>query len=252
MGLAEVDPDLGRLLLASQRACASQWVLVSAFPVPAGRWIPPVRDDSHYLGSLVIDGLIAHYEHLQDTVAQELLGPGGLIVPWSDQSDGRFLARSACWQVLDQTTLANVDRRLEQAAVRYPAIWPALLGRTSVQRARLSTHKAICQVTGVDAKPLALFWHLAEQLGKVISEGVLLPLRLPPPSTAPTDRDQTIDGDAGTEAADRFRSDRSGARWRLDPRPGTCGGQNGQASAVRLRQSARRGRSPLHAAAPAG
>ena len=176
--LLEADPDLARSLPASERARATRQIVVSAFPLPAGGWIPPARQDPHQLGFLVLNGLLARDEHLQGTTARELLGPGDVLTPWSEQADERLLARTVRWQVIEQATLANVDRRLEQAASRYPVLWLALFRRAAEERSRLSTHKAICQLPGVDAKLLALFWHLAERFGKVTAEGVLLPLRL--------------------------------------------------------------------------
>ena len=61
---------------------------------------------------------------------------------------------------------------------QYPEITAALFDRLSERSLRLATTQAISQLTRVDRRLKALFWHLAERWGRVGGEGVVIPLAL--------------------------------------------------------------------------
>jgi CRP-like cAMP-binding protein len=61
---------------------------------------------------------------------------------------------------------------------QYPEITATLLERLSERSLRLATTQAISQLTGVDRRLQALFWHLAERWGRVSPDGVIVPLAL--------------------------------------------------------------------------
>ena len=59
-----------------------------------------------------------------------------------------------------------------------PEITAALFDRLSERSLRLATTQAISQLTRVDRRLKALFWHLAERWGRVSGDGVVVPLAL--------------------------------------------------------------------------
>src|SRR5690349_24973129 len=59
---------------------------------------------------------------------------------------------------------------------RFPEITAALFDRLSERSLRLATTQAISQLTRVDRRLKALFWHLAERWGRVSGDGVIVPL----------------------------------------------------------------------------
>jgi hypothetical protein len=61
---------------------------------------------------------------------------------------------------------------------RYPEITATLFDRLSERSLRLATTQAISQLTRVDRRLKALFWHLAERWGRVSGDGVIVPLAL--------------------------------------------------------------------------
>src|SRR5690349_22548166 len=61
---------------------------------------------------------------------------------------------------------------------RFPEITAALFDRLSERSLRLATTQAISQLTRVDRRLKALFWHLAERWGRVSGDGVIVPLAL--------------------------------------------------------------------------
>ena len=89
-----------------------------------------------------------------------------------------LLPVQAVWSVLSSVTLAVLDRRFAAEAARYPEITAALFDRLGERSLRLATTQAISQLTRVDRRLKALFWHLAERWGRVSGDGVVVPLAL--------------------------------------------------------------------------
>jgi hypothetical protein len=113
-----------------------------------------------------------------DHVSAELLGPGDLVRPWQGSAGAGLLPVRAVWSVLSTVTLAVLDRRFAAEAARYPEITAALFDRLGERSLRLATTQAISQLTRVDRRLKALFWHLAERWGRVSGDGVVVPLAL--------------------------------------------------------------------------
>jgi CRP/FNR family transcriptional regulator, cyclic AMP receptor protein len=123
-------------------------------------------------------GAIVREVVLADSISTELLGPGDLIRPWSPARMVPLLEQRVRWQVLAETRLAVLNRAFGVALSRYPEVTAMLLDRLDGRAERLATTKAIAQLNSVDRRLLALFWHLAEDWGRMTSEGVVIPLTL--------------------------------------------------------------------------
>ena len=82
------------------------------------------------------------------------------------------------WSVLSPSTFAVLDRRFAAELARWPEVTAALFDRLSERSLRLATTQAISQLTRVDRRLKALFWHLAERWGRVSGDGVIVPLAL--------------------------------------------------------------------------
>jgi hypothetical protein len=74
--------------------------------------------------------------------------------------------------------LALLDRRTAALLGPYPEVGAVLVDRLSERATRLAVTQAISQLTRVDERLKALFWHLAERWGRVSREGVVVPLVL--------------------------------------------------------------------------
>ena len=131
-----------------------------------------------HVGLLVLDGVISRELVVADHVSAELLGPGDLVRPWQASTGAGLLPVQAVWSVLSTVTLAVLDRRFAAEAARYPEITAALFDRLGERSLRLATTQAISQLTRVDRRLKALFWHLAERWGRVSGDGVVVPLAL--------------------------------------------------------------------------
>ena len=178
--LLDVDPDLGGLLNDSRREHAERELVVRTHRLPVGPWDVSrlAGATADHIGLLVIDGILSRELVVADHVSAELLGPGDLVRPWQPTSRTGLLPVDAVWTVLSPVSVAVLDRRFAAEMTRYPEITAALFDRLSERSLRLATTQAISQLTRVDRRLKALFWHLAERWGRVSGDGVIVPLAL--------------------------------------------------------------------------
>jgi CRP/FNR family transcriptional regulator, cyclic AMP receptor protein len=178
--LLEADPELGALLAPARRAEAERDLIVRTHRLSVGPWdVTRLSSASaDHVGLLVLDGVIARELVVADHVSAELLGPGDLVRPWQGAGAAGLLPVQAVWSVLSTVTLAVLDRRFAAEAARYPEITAALFDRLGERSLRLATTQAISQLTRVDRRLKALFWHLAERWGRMSGDGVVVPLAL--------------------------------------------------------------------------
>jgi CRP/FNR family cyclic AMP-dependent transcriptional regulator len=178
--LLEADPELGALLTPGRRTEAERELLVRTHRLSVGPWDVSrlAGASADHVGLLVLDGVISRELVVADHVSAELLGPGDLVRPWQGASAAGLLPVQAIWSVLSTVTLAVLDRRFAAEAARYPEITAALFDRLGERSLRLATTQAISQLTRVDRRLKALFWHLAERWGRVSGDGVVVPLAL--------------------------------------------------------------------------
>jgi len=177
--LLDLDPELGALL-APKRLEAARELTVHVHTLPVGEW-PAARLASigpEHVGLLVVDGALCREVLIADTVSAELLGAGDVLRPWQMRPESGLVPMRVRFRALAVTRIAVLDRRIGALLGRYPEINAALLDRFSERAGRLATSQAISQLTRVDRRLLALFWHLAERWGKVHPGGVMLPMTL--------------------------------------------------------------------------
>ena len=178
--LLEADPELGALLNPNRRAEAERELVVRTHKLSIGPWdVTRLSSASaDHVGLLILDGVLSREVIVADHVSAELLGPGDLVRPWQGQSGTGLLPVEAVWSVLSTVSLAVLDRRFAAEVARYPEVTAALFDRLGERSLRLATTQAISQLTRVDRRLKALFWHLAERWGRVSGDGVVVPLAL--------------------------------------------------------------------------
>jgi hypothetical protein len=178
--LLDLDPDLGHLLPPDRRADAARGLVVSVLELSDGgpELAELTRSAPSHLGLLVLDGVVAREVVLGDTVSTELLGAGDVLRPWTMEEPAGLLETTVLWSALSDVRLAVLGRRVAVQLCAYPELYAALIDRMSQRSARLATTQAISQMTKVDRRLLALFWHLAERWGRITAAGVHVPLRI--------------------------------------------------------------------------
>ena len=178
--LLEEDPDLAGLMSGSRRAEAERELVVRVHRLGVGVWDVSRLEGAgaDHVGLLLLEGVVAREVIVADHVSAELLGPGDLLRPWQAPSNSSLLPVDVLWSVLSPSAFAVLDRRFAAELARWPEVTAALFDRLSERSLRLATTQAISQLTRVDRRLKALFWHLAERWGRVGGEGVVIPLAL--------------------------------------------------------------------------
>jgi CRP/FNR family transcriptional regulator, cyclic AMP receptor protein len=177
--LAE-DPGLGALLEGDRLGAAHAELAGASFAAEMGEWdVTPFRHAGPaQVGLLVTQGFLAREVVLQDQVSAELVGPGDVLRPWEDRDPSELPRLQVRWNVLSPCRVLLLDSRFASRLREYPEITAELLRRMHERATRLATTQAISQLTNVDRRLMALFWHVAERWGYVTGEGVVIPLTL--------------------------------------------------------------------------
>ena len=180
VSVLDADPELARWLTPGEMGAARRDTVVPVLVMNFGAWDPepPHACGWRHLGYLVLEGVLARDEELAGTRSTELVGPGELLQPWTEDAEDALVRHRVTWTVLEPARLGVLGPTFVASSARWPVVTAALLERAVRQRARAATLHAICQLSRVDLRLLALFWHLAERWGRVGADGVLLPLRL--------------------------------------------------------------------------
>jgi CRP/FNR family transcriptional regulator, cyclic AMP receptor protein len=179
VAILAADADLVADLEPAERERARRAVTAHTVRLDAGPW-DPERDMAAErrpgdLGLLVLDGIILRALDIHGAGCAELVGAGDLIRPWTTHPH-LTLSRSATWQVIGGAHLALLDRRTTALLGRWPEIVARLVERAIERTHSLAFHLAICGLTRVDMRLLAVLWNLADRWGRVTPAGVVLPL----------------------------------------------------------------------------
>jgi CRP/FNR family cyclic AMP-dependent transcriptional regulator len=178
VSLLDAEPDLALLLPDDQLDEARETLVARRQVIRSGPWDGDRlrRAPVDNVGLLILDGLLAREIAMADNVSSHLLGPGDLVRPWQRSDPGQLLRAESRWTVLVELHVAVLDRHVGTALARYPEVNAMLIDRLSEQMHRLAINQAVSQLNGVDRRLLALFWHLAERWGRVLPDGVLVPI----------------------------------------------------------------------------
>jgi hypothetical protein len=168
--LLDADPDLATGLPDAERAQGPA-VVVPGIRVARGPWAPPERLHTA-IGIVALEGLLVATGHTYGRDDVRLVGPG-------DTLDARLLADpNVAWRALAPAHLAVLDERFVFAARRWPALLTGLARRLLENQQEQHARAAICTMSRVEERILALLCHLALRWGHVTPDGVTLTLPL--------------------------------------------------------------------------
>ena len=174
VSLFEADPELERVAspaaLRELRGVAGHCVDFDEGPIEA---FPPAERAG--VGLLVVEGLLKRTVTVPHGSGVELIVPGDLIQPWSEEPPS--FAESE-WVALEPTRLALLGGPGTARLARYPELVSELARRGICRAQRQTVNAAIESVVGVDRRLLLALWHLAERVGTRSDGAVILPLPL--------------------------------------------------------------------------
>ena len=180
LSLLEADPELAGRLDPAERERAGRDALVRIRRLSVGEWdaAGSIESDTHHRGFMLVDGLLTREVDVMGRRCCELLGPGDVLRPWNWDEEGSHVQAEVGWAVLEPSRLAVLD----QDAIARIAPWPQLgveLFSRGIRRAHcLAVALAIVHHQRVDERLLLTLWHLAERWGRVVPEGIVVPLPL--------------------------------------------------------------------------
>jgi CRP/FNR family cyclic AMP-dependent transcriptional regulator len=179
--LLDADPDLGRLLQGQRLDDARREIVCRLHHIERGPWdAERLRTAGpEHVGLLLVEGVVAREIALEDNVSAELLGPGDVVRPWQAQATSQLMRAEVRWTVVEGARFAVLDRHFAVQLARYPEVNAMLIDRLTERAQRLAMTQAISQLNGVERRLLALFWHLSERWGRVLRDGISVPVPLP-------------------------------------------------------------------------
>jgi hypothetical protein len=180
ISIVDADPDLGELVPAGDRERARRETLTRVRRLSPGVWdvVAAEEPDAHHRGFLIVDGLISREVEVLGRRCVELLGAGDVIRPWSWDDEGSHVKAEVGWIVLEPTRLAMLDHRLVVRMTPWPQLGLELFNRGTRRAHALAVSLAIAHHQRVDDRLLLTLWHVAERWGRVLPDGIAVPLPL--------------------------------------------------------------------------
>ena len=182
ISIVDADPELGELLVESERERARREALTRERRLSIGEWeaASAIEPDVHHRGFLVIDGLLSREVDVLGRRCVELLSVGDVLRPWRWDADGSHVQAEVGWMVLEPTRLAVLDHGLVVRMTPWPQLGVELFARGTRRAHALAVALAIAHHPRVDDRLLLTLWHLAERWGRVGAEGISGSPALPP------------------------------------------------------------------------
>lgn len=177
-----------------------------------------IRGAAHPFALLIIDGIVFARTSMRDRRATEILTPGDMFDPWTEDEPS-FMAARTEYDVYRPVRLAVLDDRFRLAARRWPGLHDVIRAQMAHQARRASRSLAILQLPRVEDRILAFFLDLAERMGRVTSDGIAvdLPLTHALVGEAVGSRRPTVSLALTELAADGLITRHAGGVWMLAP-----------------------------------
>jgi CRP/FNR family cyclic AMP-dependent transcriptional regulator len=180
IAIIDADPELGELVPPDDRDRARRETRTRVRRLSTGEWDVAASEepDAHLRGFLIVDGLISREVEVIGRRCVELIGAGDVIRPWSWDESGSHVQAEVGWTVLEPARLAVVNHHLVVRMTPWPQLGLELFNRGTRRAHALAVALAIAHHQRVDDRLLLTLWHLAERWGRVLPDGIAVPLPL--------------------------------------------------------------------------
>jgi CRP/FNR family cyclic AMP-dependent transcriptional regulator len=181
ISIVDADDDLADLLDEGERERARREARTRLRRLSPGGWdaASALEPDVHHRGFLVVDGLLSRDVDVLGRRCVELIGPGDVLRPWQWDEEGLHVRAEVGWLALEPSQLAVLDHALVSRMTPWPQLGVELFSRGLRRAHALAVALAISHHPRVDDRLLLSLWHLSERWGRVVPEGIVVPLPLP-------------------------------------------------------------------------
>jgi CRP-like cAMP-binding protein len=170
------EPELGAGIAAEERETAERIVIARTLTLPGGRWDGEARGAVAAFAAVVLDGLLCRECSLAGRRSVNLLGAGDVLPLGTGRAEDQV--GDLGWRAATETRIAVLDRRFIAAIARWPWLAADIVRRAAGWADRAAGLQAISHLPSVEDRIVALLWHLADRWGRVVPDGVVVPLTL--------------------------------------------------------------------------
>jgi DNA-binding transcriptional ArsR family regulator len=173
LSLIDVDPELAAAIGDLDRERARRTLVARVHRLPVG----PV--DVRALGLaastfalLVVRGALLYEARAADGRMVDFVTRGDLLLPFfpvPERTRGQMQLTAT-----EPVLFAALDQRFVQTAAVWPELMVVVQRRLSEQQLRIALHGAICQLPNAEQRVMAMLWHLADRIGIVTADGIVL------------------------------------------------------------------------------
>jgi CRP/FNR family transcriptional regulator, cyclic AMP receptor protein len=144
--------------------------------VPPGPWSPtPPAGTGSPFAALLVEGLVLRELELCGVPAAQIVGAEEFFDPYCPH-DCVLQGERVAWRAVEPSRVAVLGAGFVAATGRWPALAYALQRRQTEQAHRAARGAAISQLPRVEDRVLALFRTLAEDRGRVCTDGIRVAL----------------------------------------------------------------------------
>jgi CRP-like cAMP-binding protein len=179
VSLLEIDPELALLLPSSNFPLAGSELSIQTVTLPRGDLA--LAEGGALLDSatmlFILSGFMTRSTEVGNGSTLDLFCPGDLV-PIHGLPFAELVVPETKWTALSSARVAVIDQRVMKRMARYPDAMSMVFSRLALLSARQAMTNAIAQISGIDKRLLTLFQFLADEWGKMCTDGVRIDLPL--------------------------------------------------------------------------
>jgi CRP/FNR family transcriptional regulator, cyclic AMP receptor protein len=178
ISLLRVWPDLAASVPEEERAQAERALVVPLIVADGGALSAALDATADAFAFVLAQGIVLKETEAGRRSALEWLTEGDVLAPLPEGAVPEERRGASRYRGLGRVAVGVLEQRFRLVARRWPAVSDCLHTRLAEQVHRASLHLATLHLPRAEDRLVVLFGDLAERLGRVTPEGVLLEIAL--------------------------------------------------------------------------